>query len=427
MPDTYPKLHADNVPDASCARLADPASGKESLYLGLDTRFPDITPERAAELKKKYPHMPEIVDQRAMRRECIVRLPRCVEDWANRNIIADSRDTIMLSTVCNMVVSTGILSCILFMFPSHKVGIPVLLFNTLMWVQRFCLMMHYAEHRPLFHKSVSFLRPLMTWIMAPFYGIPTGMYRVHHIAMHHKENNAYPYDLSSTEPYQRDSALHFLHYLCMYWALVATLPYWAISKQRWNLFAEVAGGLCLWLGLQVTLFQYGYGMFAFYQFMMPFVISSLALMFGNWSQHMFISPIVATTTEGLHSYKYNCALTMNVMNHFDNQVAFNDGYHITHHIKPRCHWTELPLEFLNNLEQYAEHDPIIIDRAGFFDVGFNLVVRAKFDPEGAWKWLIDRFVHLTPEKRSDAEVKALLQSRMLPIPLEKRTKKHVPK
>merc|ERR1711957_506355 len=88
----------------------------------------------------------------------------------------------------------------------------------------------------------------------------------------------------------------------------------------------------------------------------------------------------------------------NVMNHFDNQVAFNDGYHITHHAKPYLHWTEMPFEFLTNLEKYAEHDPVVIDRTGFFDVGFNLIVRAKFDPDGAWKWLINRFVHFTPER-----------------------------
>ena len=30
--------------------------------------------------------------------------------------------------------------------------------------------------------------------------------------MHHQENNVFPFDLSSTAPYQRDSPLHLLHY-----------------------------------------------------------------------------------------------------------------------------------------------------------------------------------------------------------------------
>jgi fatty acid desaturase len=256
----------------------------------------------------------------------------------------------------------------------------------------------------------------MTWIMAPFYGIPIGMYRTHHIVMHHKENNMFGQDLSSTEPYQRESIPHFLHYWLMYWALLVNLPGWALCKRRWTVLAEVSTGLGSWVLAQFILTRSGYGQYAFYQFQLPAFVASLALMFGNWSQHIFVHPSIANIKEGLHSYKYNCGLTINVMNHFDNQVAFNDGYHITHHIKPRCHWTELPTEFLSNIEQYVEHDPIIFDRAGFFDVGFNLVIRAKFDPEGAWKWLTDRFVHLTPEKRSDAEVRALLQERLKPIP-----------
>jgi hypothetical protein len=233
--------------------------------------------------------------------------------------------------------------------------------------------------------------------------------------MHHKENNLFGQDLSSTEPYQRDSIVHFLHYWLMYWGLIVTLPAWALCKGRMTVFFEVSFGLGSWLLLQVVLTCNGCGVYSFFQFFLPAVVASLALMFGNWSQHIFVHPLVAETSPD-HRYKYNCALTLNVMNHFDNQVAFNDGYHITHHIKPRCHWTELPLEFLNNLESYAEHDPIVFDRAGFFDIGFNLVLRAKFDPDGAWKWFFERFVHLTPERRSDAEVKALLLERLKPIP-----------
>lgn len=283
-------------------------------------------------------------------------------------------------------------------------------------------MMHYSEHKPLFGGSGAFLKHLMPWVMAPFYGIPIGMYRTHHILMHHKENNMFNKDLSSTEPYQRDSVLGFLHYWAMFWALLFTLPYWALKKRSFAVFAEVCIGCALWILLQVKLYQSGNGLYGFYQFQLPFFISSLALMFGNWGQHIFCHSLVANTKDLLSSYRYNCALTINVMNHFDNQVAFNDGYHITHHVLPVCHWTEMPLHFLMNLEKYAEHDPVVFDRCGFFDISLNLVIRQKFDPDGAWKWLIDRFVHFTPEKRSDAEVKAFLQERLKPIP-ERRIEK----
>eukprot|EP00927_Polykrikos_kofoidii_P014483 TRINITY_DN16347_c0_g1_i1.p1 TRINITY_DN16347_c0_g1~~TRINITY_DN16347_c0_g1_i1.p1 ORF type:complete len:454 (-),score=37.03 TRINITY_DN16347_c0_g1_i1:164-1468(-) len=407
---------ADHLLDASAVRSADPANGKESVYLGLDTRLPDISPERANEIKQKFPHFPVVHDQQALRREYVFRLPRWFEDWANVHLISDSRDTIMLSALANMIISTGLLSVLLFTFQSHKLGLVICLFNAGMWVQRFILMMHYAEHKPMFQPQVAFLRYIMPWIMAPFYGIPVGMYRTHHILMHHKENNIFKKDLSSTEPYQRDSFVGFLHYLAMYWALLVTLPFWAFRHRNLAVFAQVLVGCTVWIFVQVMLHQHGHGIYAFYQFQLPFCISSIALMFGNWSQHMFVAPLVATSKDLLSSYRFNCALTLNVINHFDNQVAFNDGYHITHHVKPACHWTEMPLSFLTNLESYAEHDPVVFDRCHFFDLGFNLLIRSKFDHDGAWKWLIDHFVHFTQEKRSDAEVKEFLQERLKPIP-----------
>jgi fatty acid desaturase len=406
-------------------RAADPANGKQSIYLGLDTTLPDITAERREEIKKKYPHFPIVYDQQALRREYVVRLPRWVEDWANRHLIRDSRDTIMLSVMANMIGCTGGLSVLLFMFPSHKLGLSIALFNAGMWVQRFILMMHYSEHYTLFRREVGFLKYFMPWVMAPFYGIPTGMYRTHHIMMHHKENNMFEKDLSSTEPYQRDSFLHWLHYWAMFWALIVTLPMWAIRKAQWVVARDVCMGCGLWVGMLVMLTRSGHGIYAFYQFGLPFIISSFALMFGNWSQHMFVHPSVATSEDLLSSLRYNCNLTLNVFNHFDNQVAFNDGYHITHHVKPACHWTEMPLEFLTNLEKYAEHDPVVFDRCGFFDIGLNFLIRKNFDPDGAWKWAADHLVSFGREKRSVEEARAFLEERLRPIP--ERTIEKAPK
>jgi fatty acid desaturase len=413
---SFPKA-ADHLKDASVACMSDRAKGVKSAYLGLDTRLPDVSAERLREIKEKFPHFPDIVDQGAVRREYFIRLPRAVEDWANRNMICDPRDTIMLSTMVNMFVVTGTLSCLLFRFQSHKLGLFVLATNQFLWPQRFILMLHYAEHRPLFNQSFLLMRYIMPWLMAPFYGIPIGMYHTHHIAMHHKENNIFEKDLSSTEPYQRDSILHFLHYWLKFLCLGWDLPRFCIERRRWNLLFEVLAGLSCWLILQMSLWRNGNGIYCLYQFQLPFLISSLALMFGNWSQHIFVDgSVVSKPNENPTGYRYNSALSLNVINHFDNQFSFNDGYHVVHHVKPKCHWTEMPLEFMNNLEKYAEQNPIVIDRAGFFDIGFDLLIRQKFDPDGAWKWIIDRYVHFTPEKRSYEEVKALLQERLKPVP-----------
>lgn len=47
-------------------------------------------------------------------------------------------------------------------------------------------------------------------MLAPLFGLPSGLYNLHHVVMHHVEGNASAHDLSSTEPYQRDNFLHFL-------------------------------------------------------------------------------------------------------------------------------------------------------------------------------------------------------------------------
>ena len=66
--------------------------------------------------------------------------------------------------------------------------------------------------------------------MCPFIGVPPGFYRLHHVVMHHIENNVFNDDMSSTEPYQRDSFLHFLHYFAKYWTCLLLLPVYAIKQ-----------------------------------------------------------------------------------------------------------------------------------------------------------------------------------------------------
>lgn len=113
--------------------------------------------------------------------------------------------------------------------------------------------------------------------------------------------------------------------------------------------------------------------------------------------------------QDLKSFEYNCALTIQCMNHFDNQYSFNDGYHVTHHISSRCHWTEMPLHFLENLEEYAESKVLIFDGVGFFDVGLHVFF-------GWWDALYDNhYVHMTKEKRSREVVIAELKSFLKPI------------
>jgi hypothetical protein len=47
------------------------------------------------------------------------------------------------------------------------------------------------------------------YFLAPLFGLPSGAYRLHHVVMHHIEDNAAGWDLSATEGFQRDSLAHF--------------------------------------------------------------------------------------------------------------------------------------------------------------------------------------------------------------------------
>jgi fatty acid desaturase len=57
--------------------------------------------------------------------------------------------------------------------------------------------------------STGWLNTIAPYILAPLYGVPPGTYRLHHVIMHHVEDNTHGWDLSATEGYQRDSLAHF--------------------------------------------------------------------------------------------------------------------------------------------------------------------------------------------------------------------------
>jgi hypothetical protein len=68
-----------------------------------------------------------------------------------------------------------------------------------------------------------------------------------------------------------------------------------------------------------------------------------------------------------------------------NRVAFNDGYHASHHLNARRHWTEHPLELLRKREVYQSSNAIVLVGTDYDEI-FFLLMRGKYEDIAA-KWI----------------------------------------
>jgi fatty acid desaturase len=258
------------------------------------------------------------------------------------------------------------------------------------------LMLHNTMHRPFFKRRI-WLDRAHAYLMALLFGIPTG-YMEHHVAMHHVENNL-PADLSCTMPYRRDSFPDFLRYFARFFFLIVwDLPRYLKAKLRRNLMRSALAstlahwalmGALLWVHPRATLVA----------LLLPWLAVHFLMMMGNWGQHAFIDPARPGDS-------YVNSITC--VNSGYNARAFNDGYHIGHHVKANRHWTEMPRDFLDNMARYAKEGCVVFERLDFFMVSVLLFLK-RYD------LLARRFVRLGGDTRSDDEVAAFLRSRTRPI------------
>ncbi|KAL4425429.1 hypothetical protein ABPG75_009445 [Micractinium tetrahymenae] len=324
------------------------------------------------------------------------------------SLLEDPRDLPILFLLLNVLLTTTPAAAALFLlFPPaarplpHWLGAVYLLASYAAYLARFMLSLHYSQHRRLFRKGLWPLNLVAPVLLAPLFGVPSGMYHLHHCVMHHVGNNRAEADGSSTERYRRDSPAAFLRYWLRF-ALAAWLevPLRCARYRRWGLLAASMAAEAAYFAMGAAAWRAN-PRAALWVLVLPYWLSSLALMFGNWCQHIFIDPAAPRDSYRL---TYNCAGVG------DNAMTYNDGYHIVHHLNSTLHWSELPGRLADSLEAHAEHDALCFIGTSFFQVGAAVMA-------GKYSYLLRHLSRYSARLAAmdDAQLITLLKSRLAPI------------
>jgi fatty acid desaturase len=258
----------------------------------------------------------------------------------------------------------------------------------------FGLMLHCTSHRQFFKSDYDWMNKYLPWILAPFFGHTPETYYSHHIGMHHPENNLEDDD-SSTMMFQRDNVWSFLAYFGRFFVVgVRNLLSYLREKKRPKLATRALTGEIIF-GVVALVLLYVNWPATVLVFLLPLVIYRLIAMMGNWTQHAFVD-----ADEPGNAYK-NSITCINVKY---NKKCWNDGYHISHHVRPAMHWTEHPTFFLKTIDKYAVNQAIIFDGLDFLQV-FFLLMRGRYDV------LAQNMVNVNNMFASEDEAIALLRYR----------------
>ena len=307
-----------------------------------------------------------MTDYHAKRQEYYVPLPVWITNKFVKPMLAHEKDTALVHALANVAIFAPTAACLLLAArPSHVLGALYVAALYALFLQRFMLAMHYAAHRPPLQAPanasnttklvVAAFNEAPTTLLCAFFGLPPCCYRMHHVAMHHGgANSPAPWrDLSSTATLPRrgarGAAAFVWYWLRSFAALAASLPLWAMRRRGIADTGKTVCGIVAYFGTYFALRNVN-AVAANYLIPVPFLISSLALAFGNWSQHalLHLADDGTARTEP-HAVAYDCLVCA------DNARTFNDGYHAVHHEEPTCHWSEMPLRYAQRCEAWIAH------------------------------------------------------------------------
>lgn len=281
-------------------------------------------------------------------------------------------------------------------------AITYLVLNNFVFKGPYGLMLHCTSHRIFFKKKYNILNKYLPWVVGPFFGQSPETYYAHHIGMHHPENNLTD-DISSTMPYKRDSLRGFIKYFTEFFFLVIfQLSKYFSDRKRFRLMFNTIRGELIYFVFVIAMAFVNFQA-TLVVFIIPFFLFRIIAMLGNWAQHAFISP-----DDPANEYKNSITCINTKYNH----KCWNDGYHISHHLKPAMHWTEHPHHFLSSIDEYVKNEAIVFEKIHFLHV-FVYLMTKRYDK------LARHYVNLGNRFNSDEEVIAFLKQRTARIPHSK--------
>jgi fatty acid desaturase len=270
-------------------------------------------------------------------------------------LMRDERDLIFIR-MCGLITATVFpLAAALFILAepwmAAAAALPYIGFVFLAFGGRYGLMLHAVGHRSIFLRKHLWIQKYIPWVLGPFLGHTPTSFAAHHMWMHHAENNMHA-DSSCTLAYVRDNPVHFFHYFLRFFLLGQVHLVWYLWLRGRTVTAmKFVAGEVSWFVLVAAALWLNWAA-ALVVFVLPMLMMRFLLMAGNWAQHAFVD-----LDDPDNAFKNSSNLT----NTWYNHVAYNDGYHIVHHLKPAMHWTDMAKYYEDNQQDFIEADSVVFD------------------------------------------------------------------
>jgi len=213
--------------------------------------------------------------------------------------------------------------------------------------------------------------------------------------MHHVEGNG-PKDLSCTMYYQRDSWVDFLKYFGRFLFFVTfEIVVYFCGKAQYDYAALAVCGEVSYHFAGVSLLKYDMRV-GMVLYLLPFLIARFGMMSGNWVQHAFVDQ---QHPDNDYMSSITCIDTPY------NWLCFNDGYHTSHHLHPRRHWTEHPGHLVEREKDYHKNTAIVFKGLDYLQIWFYLMTQN-------YSKLAQHYVCLNGEMKSEKDIISLFKARL---------------